>query len=135
LRDIGIKVEDNEGNTPDPVVNSWHRDLAELTAGKILALANVIFATGERKRFLSKRVLELLAEAMASQQIDRTRVRLNPESLAKIEGARPVFNRAGKSSVQYQLHAAMKPPERAGSAHKSFIFNDGAVKNWYCSRF
>ena len=85
LHETSIKIEDTVGDTPDPVVNTWHRDLSELTANKIMALATVISTQAVRRRLLSKRVLELLVEAVVSRQIDRAEVRLNSESLAKID--------------------------------------------------
>jgi hypothetical protein len=80
-----IKVEETAGDTPDPVVNTWHRDLSELTANKVIALATVISTQAVRKRLLSRRVLELLVDAVVSRQLDRAKVRLNSESLAKID--------------------------------------------------
>ena len=85
LHKISIKVEETAGDTADGIVNTWHRDLSELTANKITALAAVISTQAVRRRLLSRRVLELLADAVASRQIDKAKVRLNSESLAKID--------------------------------------------------
>ena len=82
LDDIGIKLEEIEGETPDRIVNSWHRDLVELSASKIMALATVIQTKAERKRFHSNRVLELVENSVISQQIDMTK--LKPKLLERI---------------------------------------------------
>lgn len=75
LQNINIKLESTEGDTPDATVNSWHGDLVELTADKVIALATVIWTRAEKRRFLSKRILELVVKAVASQQIDRARLK------------------------------------------------------------
>lgn len=85
LLEVNIKFENTEGDTPDAIVNSWHCDLIELSATKMMALATLIWTRAERKRFLSKRVLEMVVKAIASQQIDRTKLRLKPEMVAKID--------------------------------------------------
>jgi len=86
LDEIKINAEHTSGETPDTVVNSWHRDLVELSAANIFALANVIVTNAERKRVLSKRVLELVARAVASGQIEREKLRLKPDQIAKVDG-------------------------------------------------
>ncbi|MCI0490485.1 MAG: hypothetical protein L0229_28150 [Blastocatellia bacterium] len=82
LEKIGIELEKIEGETPDAMVNSWHCDLVELSASKILALATIIRSQAKRKRILSRRVLELVESAIASQQIDPTK--LKPKLFEKI---------------------------------------------------
>jgi hypothetical protein len=86
LDEIKINAEDTSGETPDIVVNSWHRDLVELSAANIFALAQVIGTKAERKRVLSRRVLELVAHAVASGQIERDKLRLKPDQIAKVDG-------------------------------------------------
>ena len=86
LDEIKINAEDTNGETPDPVVNSWHRDLVELSAANIFALAKVIGTKAERKRVLSKRVLALVARAVVSGQIERDKLRLKPDQIAKLDG-------------------------------------------------
>jgi hypothetical protein len=85
LWELGIRIENSDGDTPDSVVNSWHCELIELTAERIVALAGIIWKRAEKKRFLSKRVHHLLAHAVASGQIDRDKMRLGPGSLAKVD--------------------------------------------------
>lgn len=71
LSDLDIQIEHSEGNTPDAVVNSWHRDLVELTSKKVMALATVIQARAERKMILKKSILTMVLTALESQQLDR----------------------------------------------------------------
>jgi hypothetical protein len=85
LDEIKINVEDTNGETPDAVVNSWHRDLVELSAANIFALANVIGTRAERKRVLSRRVLQLVAHAVATGQIERGKLRLKRDQIAKVD--------------------------------------------------
>jgi len=85
LDEVKINAEDTSGETPDRVVNSWHRDLVELSAANIFALAKVIATKAERKRVLSKRVLELVALAVASGQIERGKLGLKPDQIAKVD--------------------------------------------------
>lgn len=80
---LNIKIENTEGATPDPLVNSYHRDLAELTASKIMALATVVQAESERKVFLKKNVVKMVLDALASQQLNRERIK--PELLKKLD--------------------------------------------------
>lgn len=86
LDDIKINAEETSGETPDALVNTWHRDLTELSAANIFALAKVIGTKAERRRVLSKRVLELVARAVASGQIERDKLRLKPDQIAKVDG-------------------------------------------------
>lgn len=85
LNEIDIKVDVAQGETPDPSVNIWHRDLVELSAAKIIALANVIGTRAERKRVLSKRVIQLVAQSVSSERIERDKLKLKPEQIAKID--------------------------------------------------
>jgi len=85
LWELGIRLENSDGDTADSIVNSWHCELIELTAERIVALAGFIWKRAEKTRFLSKRVQHLLAYAMASGQIDRDKIRLGADSLAKVD--------------------------------------------------
>ncbi|MEK6322902.1 MAG: hypothetical protein AABN33_14595 [Acidobacteriota bacterium] len=83
FQELDIKSEDSEGETPDGLVNSWHRDLLELTAVKIVALANAIQTRAERKVFLKRRVTRMVLDALATQQLDRARMK--PALLEKLD--------------------------------------------------
>jgi hypothetical protein len=85
LDEIKINTQDTSGETPDTLVNTWHRDLVELSAVKIFTLAKVIATRAERRRVLSKRVMELVAHSIASGQIEREKLRLKPDQVAKVD--------------------------------------------------
>ena len=82
---LNIKVVESPGKTPSQVVNSWHVDFTELTGEELVALAHVIQENGQRERIPEKRVLDLLAQGFASQQIDREKVSLSRKELDKID--------------------------------------------------
>lgn len=67
---LGVKILQTEGTTPNKYVNKWHHELIELSASKVLDLANAIFRTGETNRARPQQILRLIARAIESQQID-----------------------------------------------------------------
>lgn len=83
FQELDIKTEDSEGETPDGLVNSWHRDLLELTAAKIVALATAIQTRAERRVFLKRRVTQMVLDALAAQKLDRGRMK--PALLEKLD--------------------------------------------------
>jgi hypothetical protein len=85
LSELNIRFEKLPGDTPDAEVNRCHLDLIELTSSKIFALANTIGTSSERKRILSKRVLELVVQSVVSGRIEYTNLKLKPDQLAKVE--------------------------------------------------
>lgn len=82
LSKIGIKAETNKGKTPYERANNLHRDLIELTATKIVKLAEVMLHSSSRERVSEKQILTLIKAAVNSQQIDITR--LNPNLAKKL---------------------------------------------------
>lgn len=75
LSSIGIKIEVNEGATPYEMANRWHRDLVELTATKLVRLAEAILVHSHRERVPEKKVLRLIKDAVQNGQIDKTKLR------------------------------------------------------------
>jgi hypothetical protein len=87
LSDLHIKIASTRGGTPDEEVNaSWHRDLIELSAGKLVALATAIFTHAEKQRMPKIRVHQLIAQAVASGWIDLQR--LQPKVRTEFEAGR-----------------------------------------------
>jgi len=87
LSDLHIQMASTRGGTPDEEVNAaWHRDLVELSAGKLVALATAIFTQAEKQRMPRMRVHQLIAQAVASGWIDLQR--LQPKVRAAIEARR-----------------------------------------------
>lgn len=74
LADTGIKVEINQGATPYEMANYWHRDLVELTATKLVKLAETMLIHSHRERILEKTVLTWIKDAVKNGQIDRTKL-------------------------------------------------------------
>lgn len=74
LVQTGIKIEINQGVTPYEAANIWHRDLIELSATKLVRLAENMLAYSKRERFSEKKVLGLIREAVKNGQIDQTKL-------------------------------------------------------------
>jgi hypothetical protein len=73
LPELNIKVRHTTGGTPDEKANaSWHRDLVELSAFKVVELARVILAKAERKRIPETEIRRLIIQAIASGRIEPT---------------------------------------------------------------
>src|SRR5713101_2238736 len=86
LSDMHIKIASTRGGTLDEEVNaSWHRDLVELSAGKLVVLATAIFVHAEKQRIRKIRVHQLIAQAVASGWIDLQR--LQPKVRTEIEAS------------------------------------------------
>ena len=63
LARCGIRWDEAPGQTADSEVNEWHRDLVELTIGKIGRLATAIKSGGEIKRYNLKKVGEAIRQS------------------------------------------------------------------------
>jgi len=75
---IGIeRLEEKEGTTPDKDVNAWHRDLADLSGQKLVALTRTILERGESGTVLKKRLRELIEMGIQEKQLpERLRSKL-----------------------------------------------------------
>ncbi|MHB8625622.1 MAG: hypothetical protein ACYDBJ_04530 [Aggregatilineales bacterium] len=67
-----IRVEPKQvrGDTPDEVVNTWHRDLIQLSVHRMVDLVGVMWGA-KKKRIQQKRVKELLVENAVKGYIKR----------------------------------------------------------------
>lgn len=75
LPELNIKVRHTTGGTPDEKANvSWHRDLVELSAFKVVELAKSILAKAERKRVPETEIRRLIIQAIASGRIEPTKL-------------------------------------------------------------
>jgi hypothetical protein len=72
------------GNSPDDGINSWHRDLVELSAEKLMLLAKAIQQNAAIERIQARDIRRFLAQAMLSGRFDRTKINLTAEALAGI---------------------------------------------------
>jgi len=84
LEPLQIKVRQSQGDTPDELVNSRHYDLYEITAQKILALALVI-KRSEISRITEPNIKKNAIRALKEKRLDRSRVKLLPDSLKALE--------------------------------------------------
>jgi hypothetical protein len=75
LSEINIKSEKKEGATIDIGVNSWHRDLIELSAGQIMDLAEAIHTKAKRDRVPHLILKERIREAVTSGRIDPAKLK------------------------------------------------------------
>jgi hypothetical protein len=87
LSDLHITMASTRGGTPDEEVNTaWHRDLVELSAGKLVTLATAIFTHAEKQRMPKIRVHQLIVQAVTLGWIDIQR--LQPKVRTEIEARR-----------------------------------------------
>lgn len=71
----GIKIEINRGATPYEMANIWHRDLVELTATKLVRLAETMLTHSRIERILEKKILHLIKDAVQNEQIDKAKLK------------------------------------------------------------
>ena len=68
--ELSVEIKETKGTTRGEEVNKkWHRDLVELSAGKLLKLAKVIYEKGEIKRIQEKEILNTIARATIAGKI------------------------------------------------------------------
>jgi hypothetical protein len=70
-----FKIEINEGLTPSKIANQLHRDLISLTVNSIVNLTEIILDQSRINRVPDKKVLELVNNALANNEIDTTMLR------------------------------------------------------------
>lgn len=78
---LDIRSNPVAGDTPDPGVNGWHLDLVELSAKKLLRLAETILEQATIERISEKALVRLIREAVNSGRIDPAK--LSPRVAAK----------------------------------------------------
>jgi len=83
LSEVSIKVRNTRGGSPDKKVNSWHRDLVELSATALFELAKAIQTKATKERILPRDIGRLIKRAVDAGQIDRTK--LKPGVAAKLD--------------------------------------------------
>lgn len=74
LETNGFVLETLEGNTPDPVVNTWHRDLVRLSGARILQLANGLQRDAVFCRRRRAAVKQMIRHGIDAGWIDKTRM-------------------------------------------------------------
>lgn len=94
LSEIGIKVTSKEADTPDPLVNTWHRNLVELSARQLMYLAHAIRNRATKERVLEKRLRGMIIDALALDRVERAKMKLNAETIIELEMVVRERNRA-----------------------------------------
>ena len=83
LPKLAIKCVKSEGSTPHVLANgAMHRDLTELTAQKVVSLAQAMMPL-ESLRVPEKRIKLMLMAAIQNSVLDRARI--DPQLLAQLE--------------------------------------------------
>ncbi len=73
VSEIGIKIESTKGDTKISYVNNnWHRNLIELTANKLMKLAQFIMQDDHIRRFYEDEALSLAQKAIDAGTIKKT---------------------------------------------------------------
>jgi hypothetical protein len=72
ISSFDLTLIQTDGDTPHKEVNArWHRELIKLSASNIMELANAIVSSGETKRALPNKTLELIANCVQGGKIDK----------------------------------------------------------------
>lgn len=82
--ELGLRLTDAPGETPDSVVNSWHRNIVELSASRIQQLAACLQSQATFCRKREKDVLRLIKKALEAGHLAEEMVR--PKVLGRIRG-------------------------------------------------
>ncbi len=83
LSELGIKLEQSNAKTPDQRANACHYDLVELSGTKLNNLAKMLFKHGETDVCLSKELIEFIAKAIETKEIERDKI--DPKILPQID--------------------------------------------------
>lgn len=94
---LDIRMIPCPGDLVDAEVNSWHRDLRELSGRKLLALAEHIKKTAKIERVQPQTVLVCVAEAITARRIDRKQIKWGESDCMKLD--RQIAARGGTSAV------------------------------------
>ncbi len=77
LAEVGIEIDRNTpGDTCDPEVNGWHRDMIEVSADKLVAFAKRVVPNIPSDLVLKKRIREVLIESGGLGLYDWSKINL-----------------------------------------------------------
>jgi predicted Mrr-cat superfamily restriction endonuclease len=86
LDEIDIRAEKVPGSLPDShVSHNWHQDLYELTASDVMSLAMFIRSKAEIERTSHSEVLNLVAHAITSNHISRSKLNWKDSDKKKLD--------------------------------------------------
>jgi len=89
LSNMGFKFQNHPGDTSDTLVNSWHRDIVELSATRLLDLAQAIQTQGVRDQILEKQVHHLILNSLSANYLDHQKIKITSERLRQKLGLPP----------------------------------------------
>jgi hypothetical protein len=86
LEELGIQVDNAvPGDTCDAEVNLWHRDIVNISAGKLVEFATRIVPTVRSDWVLSKRIREVILESIRAGRYEWSRVNLKRKAVLQQE--------------------------------------------------
>lgn len=74
LDELGITVQQTEGETPDETVNGLHYELGNLTVERLALLAKIVSA-GAHRRIQKRQIKKLLSDAAKYRRLDKKMVK------------------------------------------------------------
>jgi hypothetical protein len=76
IRDNSFEIRQTTGKTPDEDANkTWHRDLIQLSADKLVILAKNIYRFSEKERIYWKSVKNDIKEALSSGRLNKDKIK------------------------------------------------------------
>ncbi len=89
---LGLQAQQTNGNSRDDEANAkWHRDLVELSAGRLAVLVRDVYRHCEKKRVPKADVTQLLVRAIEEDRIQLSRLdrRLSEKIAPRLSANRP----------------------------------------------
>lgn len=74
LHRLGLDLRQVLGDTPDALVNDWHRDVSYLTAEKVAEIATAIHLEGQFGRVQERKVGQLIRKSLENRHLDEALV-------------------------------------------------------------
>lgn len=75
LNKLNTKLVIHEGETPDKAANtSWHYNIVELSANKVLQIAELILKRAQKKRIQKKDVKRFIIDGVSQGYLDRSKL-------------------------------------------------------------
>lgn len=82
-QEFQIRLDNTPGNTPDDTVNTWHRNLIELTDRKVVELAKAFVFHGQKIRKLRPQIKALVEQGVVNETLLKSR--MNPKLLSRVK--------------------------------------------------
>lgn len=82
IKELGFKIKNSKGGTPDKDINEFHKDIIELSGVKLVSLAKVFFQYAKIERIPEKKIIGFIKIAIETERIPRSEVK--PAILGKL---------------------------------------------------